>query len=53
MFLHIMVDQNAKKSNVKKLHLFTSYNVILEYICAKKNVTTYLKMKIYIKKRLK
>jgi len=35
MFLHIMAGQNPKKSNVKKLHFLISYDVKLEYICAK------------------
>jgi hypothetical protein len=51
MFLHIMVDQNPKKSNAKKITFFISYDVMLEYICAKKIcVTMYWKMQIYSSK---
>jgi hypothetical protein len=30
-----MVDQNTKKWNVKKFIFFISYDLMLEYICAK------------------
>jgi hypothetical protein len=35
-FLHIMVGQNSKKLNAKETTFFISYDVMLEYICAKK-----------------
>jgi hypothetical protein len=46
--LHIMISQNPKKSNVKKISfLFILRDVMLEYICPKNTyVRTYSKMKI-------
>jgi hypothetical protein len=41
MFFHIMVSQNPKKSNATKLQFLILYDVMLEYIFAKKNVKTY------------
>jgi hypothetical protein len=35
MFLLIMVSPTTKKSNVKKIIVFISYDVILEYIYTK------------------
>jgi hypothetical protein len=35
-FLHIMVGQNTKSQMPNKPHFFISYDVMLEYICAKK-----------------
>jgi hypothetical protein len=43
-----MVGQNPKKLNAKKPIYFISYDVTLEYICAKQiYVAMYLKMQIY------
>jgi hypothetical protein len=54
MFLHIMVGQNPKKLNAKKTIYFISYDVMLEYICAKQiYVPMYKKMQICSKKILK
>jgi len=36
MFLHIMVGQNPKMSNAKKLCFLVSYDVMLDYIYTKK-----------------
>jgi len=50
MFLHIMVGQNPNNKIPKKLHFLILYDVMLEYICAKKNyITTFLKIQIYSK----
>jgi len=43
MFFHIMVSQNLKKSNPKKLHFLISYDVMLGYICAKQYVSQCIK----------
>jgi hypothetical protein len=51
MFLHIMIAQNSKKSNAKKLHYCISYDVMLKYICAKKNHNMLKKCK-YIQKMI-
>jgi hypothetical protein len=49
MFFQIMIGQNPKKSNPKKIHFLISYNVMLEYICAKTMCHNVLKMQIYSK----
>jgi hypothetical protein len=49
-FLHIMVGQNTKKSNVKETTFFNSYDVMLEYIFTKKcTLNNAFKMQIYFK----
>jgi len=40
MFLHILVGQNPKIQMEKKLHIFISYNVMLNNICTKKMYIT-------------
>jgi hypothetical protein len=52
MFFHIMVGQNPKKSNPKKVRFLISYNVRLEYICAKKKVSQCIKKCKYIQKMI-
>ncbi len=53
MFLLIMVSPNTKKSNVKKITFFISYDVMLEYIYTKNYMSQRIKKWKYTKKWLK
>jgi hypothetical protein len=49
-----MIGQNPKKSNVEQTKFFISYDVMLEYICAKNMyVTQHTKKCKYIQKMIK
>jgi len=43
-----MVGQNPKKIMLRKFHFFISYDVMLGYICAKKNTPHSIKKYKYI-----
>ncbi len=53
MFLLIMVSPTTKKSNVKKIIVFISYDVILEYIYTKNYMLQRIKKWKYTKTWLK